>query len=63
MSSIALAAVAALGLVVSAQAGTWWVLESANGSCVTSQQAVKDVHDADWVSPFTLAAEMRQQGS
>jgi hypothetical protein len=48
--------------VPSARAATWWTLNSASGSCVPSNEAVRMTRDPAFVSPFALDAEMRQKG-
>jgi hypothetical protein len=57
--------IAALGLVASARtanAATWWVLDSRDSSCVTGAQAARIAGDPVMASPFTLAEEMRKLG-
>jgi hypothetical protein len=63
MQKVLLTAVAALALgVPTAKAGTWWILDSADGACVPATRAVNVTRNSSFASPFTLAAEMRRQG-
>jgi hypothetical protein len=62
MRKLLLSAVALAGLSQSAEAGTWWILNSRDGACMPAINAARTTRDIAMASPFALAAEMRSQG-